>query len=166
MQEQRRGVKSMANYWTMDEKALAVELLNKNYSARQIAAQLNGRTKNSVIGLLNRMGLHWPTVKPKLKRASKDNPRKLTHTPQNMKANLEYKRMVDPVTRPSGGVPYFSIRNFECRYITFHAERIEQTLFCGDPTKGLTSWCVKHHAIVFRPKDTPRGAFSGKEVRF
>ncbi len=44
-------------HWSEDRVAVLEEMWRKGYSARQIAQQLGGVTRNAVIGKANRMGL-------------------------------------------------------------------------------------------------------------
>ena len=64
--------------WTEERVARLTELWTAGYSARQIAEQLGGVTRNAVIGKANRLGLSKPTkssITRRRKREEDKSPR-------------------------------------------------------------------------------------------
>lgn len=87
-----------------------------------------------------------PTVEPVNFTEQVDLPNGQGKTPRPM------KNMHD--APPDEGIPLLSVTGARCRYPMWSDMStlpIEQKNVCGHRTVGITSWCEKHHAIVYEP---------------
>lgn len=135
-----------ATPWTPEEDAVIVENWAK-LSATKLGQLLN-RSKNSVIGRANRMGMKkghaYPTRVPKAvvrKARLKDAIwRKIVIKPEKV-----YETNID--TLPFIGVKIWDLEKHHCRFM-----KDPSTLeYCGHQTKERSSYCQHHHERIYRP---------------
>lgn len=129
--------------WSEKQKTTCVEMAKQGYTSREISAAI-GRTKGSIIGYLHRLGIRMsdynPKGRPKIPAPYKPRVKKAVH----QEKPKEIKQV--------GDISFWSVKTFECRYITHKTDNIWETRCCGQPTL-YGSWCDKHRKIVFRPKE-------------
>ena len=118
--------------WEKDDEAVAIQMRKNGHSSLQIAQLLN-KTRNSVIGFLNRLGIraHTPIREKKVKP-----PPRLPRTP------LPKPRPLPPTGK---GIHLLRRQPEQCAWI------IEKHIMCGALiTEKSSSWCPFHKEIVFR----------------
>lgn len=128
--------------WTKAERALVVQLYEAGYSYSQIANEL-GKTRNAVAGVLLRIRTGKEQVsiakpKPRLRASPKPKSEPMA------KPRPTYK-MRSVETAPQGAKELHELAALECRW----AYGDGPFLFCGHPTNLKSSYCEKHHNIVY-----------------
>ncbi len=123
---------SVDNPWRQEE----IDVLIAKYKAGAFASAIGkelGRSRNSILGKADRMGLKRPGVVERLPRAryeSKPKKRSFSTRPlTGMYRGMEWK---PPVHHDTGSVPLHSVKPGQCRYIALGAAGLE-TLMCGEP---------------------------------
>jgi len=143
--------KSTASTWTDDRVELLKQLWRTGGSASQIAQELGGVTRNSVIGKAHRLGLEGrkqnPSRNPLLILAKKarimvtkpDNPAPLPST---------------TLTQPSGElVPFMKANSTTCRSVEGYGEDSQGralAMFCPGPKGSEASFCDYHQALYYQ----------------
>lgn len=158
--------------WTIGEIETAKSLLDKGYSAAQIAFQLKGRTRNSVIGMFHRQKIKMaprPPAKEQTKRLQSPKGTRVPKKPSPIKVSklgfiaprphldtdkpkptykpLEehsFERMWEPVS-------FRKITHGQCLWIIGEVNGAE-TMYCGEPIADIhknRSWCQHHYLRVF-----------------
>ncbi len=156
----------MAEYakkWTWEELRIVSQLALKGWSAANIAKELVGRTRNSVIGVCGRQGIKLlakPVKDPQIAFNAAPNPKRS----RSLKRTSEViPRVVKVVTPP----PVYEVQeNFEplnktimdlqygyCRAVTGPIKNAE-TFYCGHPVIAGKSWCPHHFSIYTTPAKT------------
>ena len=131
--------------WTDERVARLKELWSEGYSARQIAEQLGGVTRNAVIGKANRMGLSKPTkssITRQRKRQEGDRPRPTA------------EEVV--IVTPDSGVSILTLTTATCRWPIGHPGE-ENFFFCGARTKTGQPYCEAHSRLAYQAP-TPKVA--------
>ena len=121
--------------WTEERVARLTELWTAGYSARNIAEQLGGVTRNAVIGKANRLGLSKPT-KSSITRRRKREARE-TPPPEEI------------VVGPEGGVSILTLTTSTCRWPLGHPGE-ETFRFCGARTKTGQPYCEAHCRMAYQ----------------
>ena len=169
---------------SMEERIAAVQPLTASgLSASEIAAKV-GTTKKSICGMWARYADRFdrdpwaprqghakpkrakPAVKQKL---SKPAPVVVVEPPPPEPAKAEPVAPPPPVIRPprprnveipkADGLTLLTAGPFHCRYVTAEnhlGHGLAGPAICGDAVVIGTSWCAKHHAIVFTPENRRR----------
>ena len=134
--------------WTPEEYRILRDMAADSKTTTIIAEVLN-RTRNSVIGCANRLGVRL-LGKGKHDKGNhpwKKQPKCISERNQ-VRRILKTKEFVKPVKKePSKGISVFDIREGQCHWINGEGRN---GLMCGQPTNG-GSWCKEHKAIVFMP---------------
>jgi GcrA cell cycle regulator len=126
-------------------------------SAGEIAAAVgDGRSRNSIIGKLTRLGVMGGSRPHKAKTFNFKNPQ-TPKLPTQVKPT-PVPAAVQPVSREDGAlVTLDNIGPRECRYS--HGEiGTPGFRFCANKTDENASWCPYHHTVVF-VKSPPRRYF-------
>lgn len=134
--------------WTDERVALLTKLWGEGLSAKDIAEQLGGVTKNAVLGRIHRMGLSGRKKEPKpvpkpapAPKREKPAPRQRADVP--LPPDTRPLRVVDlPCT-----VPLLDLTSRMCRYPAGDGADIR---FCGLP-KARGSFCSAHAHLVYVP---------------
>lgn len=146
-------------FWTVQERATAMQLAKKGATAAAIGAAI-GRTRNSVIGWLHRAGLKLkgaappkppaPVLTRPVERRAKPKP----PTQPRYAAGYAYMTGADPT--PPAPLPkreplpplgnLMTATANQCRWID------TAPAICGRATKTGASYCPHHHAIVYHKK--------------
>lgn len=132
------GHKKLA--WTQEETDIAVSMRKEGHTMAVIANKL-GRTRNSVISRINKLGLSNNKTAPK------------TPNMQKKRKTMSYQR--SGVTAPVKQGAYQSLAELkpkQCRYP--HGDPTEKDFsFCGDDTIKGRPYCLDHYQLCYtRPK--------------
>lgn len=164
--------------WTEQQGKIAKQLCREGKTAAEIGIEV-GKTRNAVIGYLNRNGIRMseakdivpkknlgiqPIVKirkigvihKKIKFLQDQPPdsEKIVPKPLRLQAYFAPKEN-------GMGVPFLKASEGQCRFIV--QER--PAFVCGEPTKHIgCSWCEKHYEIVFT-KPEPRNRSQERDNR-
>jgi len=147
--------------WTWEEIKFVSDLASKGYSAKNIALELVGRNKNSVIGICHRRGI--PLLQRTIQKEQIPHPRPKKEREKRRGAKFNIKNP-NPVRVPPMKiveVPVFedfvplnktldNLRYFECRAIVGPIKHMD-TLYCGHPVVPSKSWCPYHFKIYTIP---------------
>lgn len=150
--------------WVKNHEALAEvrTMWAEMKSARQIAIYISEKysapiTRNSIIGLVNRLGIGRPnkTANYEARRAGKPPkpPRQ-----RRSRFNGQYLRLVwsEPV-HTGLSVTFQDLRAEQCRWI-YGEPRGLDTAFCGAPTGKGQSYCAHHYVRCHRDFAEPATA--------
>lgn len=144
--------------WSIQDQATAQRMAKEGATAALIAATI-GRTRNSVIGWLNRAGLGL-SGKPKKDRPSRAKPvverRAKPKAPPRPRFAAGYAYMTGANPMPPMKLPkraplpplgnLMTATSKQCRWID------EAPAICGRDVKHGSSYCAHHHAIVYVKK--------------
>lgn len=138
--------------WSEALTEQVTELWNKTrLSATQIGRKL-GRTRNSVLGKINRLGLLKTSLRIPCVNHHSKQPKKAARRLASPRALRPRSRSQDGVVLPpslgiaaSLNVPLLQTKDGQCRYM-----ETEDRICCGLPTAYRSSWCLHHFHVVFR----------------
>jgi hypothetical protein len=150
------SVSKPQQFWTVEERATAMQLAKKGATAAAIGAAI-GRTRNSVIGWLHRAGLGLqgkPTPKRPSRALTKPVERRAKLKPPaqpRFAAGYAYMTGANPM--PPAPLPkreplpplgnLMTATANQCRWID------TAPAICGRDTKAGSSYCPHHHSIVY-----------------
>ncbi len=145
------------NPWKTEEVDYLIAQWKAGARGTEIGKHL-GRTRNSVIGKADRMGLNRLDAAPRPPRArypAKPKQRSFsTRSLVGMYRGMEWK---PPVHYAVGRVPLHTIQPGQCRYIAVGTAGLD-TLMCGEPV-FKAPYCGYHDQLCHqRRKDAPSGA--------
>jgi GcrA cell cycle regulator len=133
-------------HWTNDQVARLRDDFEAGMSGQQMGA-LYGRTRNSVIGKLNRLGL----TRPRIKRTPRPAGAVGLSRAARMVAQraIELPAAIEPPPEPAGlvGKPLVELADGECRYPL----PVEPVMFCSAPALAGSTWCAFHAYHCTRP---------------
>ena len=148
--------------WTEAQGKIAKRLCAEGKTAAEIGAEV-GKTRNAVIGYLNRNGIKMSDVtgqflppKPRPKPVRVERRSGVIHRKLEKKEKKPPILKFDAIRTKGGimGIPFLKAGQGQCRYI------IEEhpAIICGEPTKSINcSWCEDHYAIVYvKPEPSAR----------
>ena len=147
--------------WTWEELKLVSDLASKGFAAKNIALELIGRNKNSVIGICHRRGIKLlqrtiQKEKPYLPLSNKEREKKKQ---TNYNINKPKRVRLPPIKvlethKDENFVPLYKtledLRYFECKAIVGPIKNME-TPYCGHPVVAGKSWCPYHFKIYTIP---------------
>jgi len=147
--------------WTWEELKLVSDLASKGFTAKNIALELIGRNKNSVIGICHRRGIKLlqrtiQKEKPYLPLSNKEREKKKQ---TNYNINKPKRVRLPPIKvlethKDENFVPLYKtledLRYFECKAIVGPIKNME-TPYCGHPVVAGKSWCPYHFKIYTVP---------------
>ena len=147
--------------WTWEELKLVSDLASKGFTAKNIALELIGRNKNSVIGICHRRGIKLlqrtiQKEKPYLPLSNKEREKKKQ---PNYNINKPKRVRLPPIKvlethKDENFVPLYKtledLRYFECKAIVGPIKNME-TPYCGHPVVTGKSWCPYHFKIYTVP---------------
>lgn len=125
--------------WTPEEIALMTQFANEGYSSSQIARALATKTRNAVIGKLNRLGI-------RLKNGQKPYEKKpVVEKPKPVPAVIEIKRRdpFPPQVIPEQLTELIDLQPDQCRW-PFGDKNFK---FCGMPKTSGSSYCHRHKLV-------------------
>ena len=142
--------------WTDEDKQTAFDLYSKGMSCRHIGHHF-GRTRNSVIGMMYRSGVHTarPTMEKPPKTPAPPKPIKtvtLATMPQNSIVT-KLLALKEPIPEPAadGQIPFPAWTNTRCKYVIGDVKGAD-TIACGEPSISHNRpWCRYHAKIVYTP---------------
>ena len=133
------------NEWTGDQKDVLREMWAEGRHAKDIGTSI-GRTKNSVLGMADRLGLPkhaWTMRKRKPRDAKRKAKIKEIKPPQD----------VEEITFTSSGVSFLEVGSYECHAIIGRDnDRYSLVRFCGVPVEEGESYCLYHCRQFFNPR--------------
>jgi len=144
--------------WTLDETQTLLNLLSAGKTCRAIGVELR-RSKNSISGRINRLGLCCPRdsvirVKaprpaPQLARGRKQKPARAAPVPPPAKTSEP------PIKgRLGAGDAVRSLEAGQCRFPIGDPAKPDFR-FCCRPCEGESVYCAEHSAAAFTPKRGP-----------
>jgi len=150
-----------AKPWTWEEIKFVSDLASRGFSAKNIALELIGRNRNSVIGMCHRRGIQLlqktrQKEQPYLPLSNKERENKKQ---PNYNINKPKKVRLPPIKllevhKDENFVPLNKtledLRYFECKAIVGPIKNME-TPYCGHPVIAGKSWCPYHFAIYTIP---------------
>lgn len=143
--------------WTEARTRQLQDLWETDMSARDIAKEMGGITKNSVIGKAHRLGLSMKDKKSKPVEKSKAKPRK--PVVRKLNPNWVERTSLVPASIPApqgpqGGLPIGSLKTSSCRAITgvlALPNGDSEPAYCGADKATDKNWCAHHHALYTQP---------------
>ena len=154
----------MQNPWTKEEINKAVELAKQGLSSAAIAAQLKGRTKNAVIGLLHRrkvvMSIYqskpYPTRPPRRARKKPTDPVVKPIAEKKRTPLQDFDNLFENKSEfvKYGSTTLIDAHRTQCKWI----EADTGMIVCGEPTVGISAWCKDHYKRVFTPWSVAKAA--------
>ena len=149
--------------WTWEEIKFVSDLASKGFSATNIAKELIGRTRNSVIGICHRRGIQLlqKTIqkeKPLHYLPKKKNPSlfKITKTKKNRLPPLNILDTKEDENFIPLNKTLIDLNYGECKAIVGPIKNLE-TLYCGHKSVEGKSWCL-HHFLKYTVPDRKRAA--------
>jgi hypothetical protein len=142
--------------WTPRAERVLTELWAKGLSARQIAEELPGYTRNAVIGKAHRLGLEkrLSPFDPENKRfRSARYQARLDRAANNPRGKMKDRLEANGYIRPLPFIPRGGV--YKCQFIEGDPRKRE---FCNAETVDDHPWCPTHYARVFRAKRPEKGA--------
>lgn len=142
--------------WTDEDKEKALAMYSEGMSTRNIGAHF-GRTRNSVIGMMYRTGVHIP--RPTMEKPpAPPKPIKIVSLPPIAAASIVTKLLAlkEPIPEPAGEgqIPFPAWTNTRCKYVIGDVKGAD-TIACGEPSISLKlPWCRYHAKIVYTPMRT------------
>jgi len=127
-------------FWIGENKDKLTELWNAGLSARDIAAEFPGSTRNAVIGAARRIGL-----------PRRENPRSFRSSLTPYEAPI---RQHIPIAEPDNSklVSLLDRKGHQCRFIAG-----EDYLYCGHDRQKGSSYCPYHHRVVWEKSKRGKG---------
>lgn len=175
--------------WTPERDEQLKQLWARGLSGSEIAGALGGGvTRNAVIGRVHRLGLpprRKPAAKgpktfrdrpsrgrvrpstppcpelPEINRAGTVSARNEPEALAQGSATLEILPPPEPAAAPGDAVTLMQLREPMCRWpVGENADG--RALFCG-AGRGHGSYCTRHAALAYQPRETPRRHAEGKQ---
>jgi hypothetical protein len=142
--------------WTEEDKKTAFEMYAKGVSCRWIGAHF-GRTRNSVIGMMYRSGVHTgrSTMEKPPKPPAPPKPTNTISLAPIRKPSIvtQLLKLKSPIPEPAGEgrIAFPAWTNSRCKYV-MGAVNGAETIACGEPSISHTRpWCKYHAQIVYTP---------------
>jgi hypothetical protein len=142
--------------WTEDDKKTALDMYAKGMSCRNIGAHF-GRTRNSVIGMMYRTGVHTgrSTMEKPPKPPPPPKPIKTISLVPIKKPSIvtQLLKLKEPIPEPAGEgrIPFPAWTNSRCKFV-IGAVKGTETIACGEPSiSHQRPWCKYHAQIVYTP---------------
>lgn len=146
-------MKRLGREWTADEDEKIKRLAADGYSASQIAAEMNERSRNAVIGRLNRIGARLGDLcSPGQPRKPTGKPKKPRNQPARIAVTPRAKQLFSPLPaseafialETSTPVGLMDLKDGQCKWPVGE-------LYCGNATDFRKVYCAKHQATARRP---------------
>ncbi len=122
-------------------------------TAGEIAKKV-GRTRNAVIGKIDRMGFNRPDRARRIPRKRASYPEKGTR--QYRSSAGSFARLAEPAGLP---IEFRSVKNSQCRYIKGEVRGFD-TPMCGDPIH-VGAYCGFHDQLTHKYKNRPLATRAG-----
>lgn len=159
------GSAAMTKNWTKEELDIVVRMANDGRTASQIAIALKtGRTRNAVIGVINRrkisLQIKRPQAPPRKPNKGRGtvvlgiaNIRVPRSNPEPPKVVAAVEKFVAPLKRPDveyGPTLFTDTEHDQCRFII--GRKGHDSIVCGEIV-FKRSWCKHHYKIVYVPPE-------------
>lgn len=154
-------VMEVALTWTDENKKQVAELWCAGKTASEIAQEFEGKTRNSIIGLIHRMKLPKREVQPVIKKEKV----KIERAQQKTKAAFfvtrkqsEKHRMPPisvappPSVTTGDGLTLSQLRDHHCHDVIGYLDgNLSKAVYCGAERHKNTSYCEYHSSIYHVP---------------
>lgn len=138
--------------WSESLTEQVAELWNRTrLSATEIGRKL-GRTRNSVLGKINRLGLLGTSGRIPCVNEYSHKPKKAARRSSSAVRLRPRSRSRETALLPPGpeiatplNIPLMQTKDGQCRYMAG-----EDRLCCGHPTVYRSAWCHKHFHVVYK----------------
>jgi GcrA cell cycle regulator len=147
--------------WTDERVTRLKALWGEGFSAKVVANDLGGLSRNAVLGKVHRLGL---SKDPRRQEQTKREVRVQANRPRRIPKIAMALAVEPPLRRHTGipecrrplefvpplpplNVPILDHQHGQCREVTGHDGL---ALFCGHPAIEGTSWCAHHHSVNFQ----------------
>ena len=140
--------------WTPDRENKLKELWKKGYTASQIAAQISGTTRNSVIGKAHRLNLEARAVSKKtsVKTKIKTEPNNEIK-PGKLSRKARFRSLLlDKNFEPENPKKLEELTDQTCRWSIGHPYE-KDFYFCGRKPLEKFNYCKLHVLYAFQPKN-------------
>lgn len=131
--------------WTKEQLELARTLWLEGATAATIAAKV-GKSRNSVVGKMKRLGLLNIANRPRPQLCSA---RRKTVKAEPAPTPVEPEPVVE--FAPKNPVLLNQLRPIHCRAILGDVGPDGFAWYCGDPKAEGSSWCSHHRGLYFQP---------------
>ena len=153
---------SIFSFWSRDREVLLRMLHAEGLSSTQIRDRMGAPTRNTIIGKLFRLGLPGKRKSEETHRQSNINKKRISkfnfarQKAPPSKARDGAGFVNSPPSQASPALPSLDVMLLDlqidqCRFPQGDRAPFK---FCGQPTKGDSSWCGFHQRIVFLPIQT------------
>ena len=151
--------KMLTPRWTHNETQMLLNMLASGQTCRNIAAAMR-RSKNSIVGRINRLGLcrpappirlKTPRPAPQMARGRKQKPTRAAPIPPPAKRPLPEPPIKG---RLGAGDAVLSLEAGQCRFPIGDPVKPDFR-FCCRPCEGESVYCPEHSAAAFTPKRGP-----------
>jgi GcrA cell cycle regulator len=161
--------------WTEEEKKLVVDMYMAGETMSVIGGKLH-RTKNSIVGLLNRLrakkliGERMIAKAPKARRQklktveADSKPKKPTQVAAKAEIGPPKQHKVRLRLVEKGNVTFSDLEYHQCRW-PFGDPRRSDFRFCGHSRSGKGPYCDKHTAIAGRHYETRKDGEDHRKPR-
>jgi hypothetical protein len=124
--------------WSDEQIALMVRLRAQGYSAADIASEIPGASRNSVLGVFHRLLTVGKVERKTVARSTKSK---------------EFVMPERPPEDPRTQALWMTRRFTQCAHLLNDPlmTPVEEWTVCGAPTKHESSYCRYHHLMFYQP---------------
>jgi GcrA cell cycle regulator len=164
------GHNTRARSWSDEETATTQRMWADGFSASVISLNLEGRSRNAVIGKLHRLGgyqrpYEQPTTRIREgKPVPARPPRVRTRKPKPPRTPY-----IEPAYIPVEPIKFIDRTMDQCAFIPGDPRmgaRAPEIMCCGAKTVNDSSWCSQHFALVYQPASKRERVRDGSSARF
>lgn len=151
-------------YWSDEEIKMLHDGIAKGASARELSLLLKTKTRNAVIGYMFRNNLKTSGAiqlnKIKVAKKHKEERHITPSEPKRFYGRVKFEGIFmsakDHEVPTAGAAPktIMELSMFDCRAVVSEIKGIE-TLYCGQQSHDLSSWCKEHKMKYFVPNSKP-----------
>jgi len=154
--------------WTEEDVVRLRALANAGLSSSEIAAYFPNKTRNAIMGKLNRTGIALLSRAANEARGRQNKAPKSSRSKKNRKPARKFAQKIptnvaDAINDLQSVAPLvfikpktiMELKNYECRCI-IGSVNSKMTKYCAAPTKPNSSYCEDHHRKFYhvtRAKD-------------
>lgn len=164
----------MGEHWTDERIELLKKLWSEGFSAKQIADQIGGISRNAIMGKVHRLNLEGRqkiVLAGGERKPAKERPAATRKAPPNPKAmaavqeiiNRPPPAVIEQVAKPKSlEMSLLDLKDGDCRWPT--GERADIT-FCGHNTERDKPYCTYHCRLAYNPRVTEQRTFADRLKR-
>lgn len=163
--------------WTKLEIQAVFKYAKEGMTAREISAKLKNRTRNAVLGMLNRrketVSVERPIKIPQPPKIPKQKttPNRSVKLPKKVslaRAKLFFDKSGQSIKQPNVGPMTIMqlkplVGESNCRAVVSKIKGYE-TKYCGEPTMHNASWCAEHYLRYFGSGAETKGNEQHKQI--